>query len=450
MVRSVIFSVIFLMSLRGVYAQEIKRLSLREAVKTGLSNNINLNQQKNLLRSSRVTKTAGMLGLGPSVSINGNAGTNNGNTFIQQVGIVNGESDFMRASLNASMPLFSGLSTLNTYRQSASLYEAQLHLVHRTSQDVIRDISRQYLACLLDEQLVKINQKNLETQQRQRDLISELVNAGSRAEVDLKNQEYQVKNAELILLRSKNTLRNDKAMLSQLLQVDPAVVIDLEEPSWNIDDLSNLSAEELYQVAGDRRSDLKTAESNEKASEFGYHANQGYYFPSISAFAQYGSAYNYIYPNKVQLDPNNRSFDQQFVNDNTNLTYGISFQIPLYGAFQNRSSTARSRAQYENAKLQKENTEIVVKSEVLLAHQNLQDAITSYTVAQAQLQAAETANALEKERYELGISDIVAITVSNQSYTRAEADYASAKYTLMFQKLMINHAAGTLTFEDVP
>lgn len=449
MTRSIYF-LGFLFLSATVSAQESKRISLQDAVKTGLTNNVNLNQQKNLLRSSKVTKLSGALSLGPTVNVNGNAGTNNGNTFIQQVGIVNGESDFANANLNAVMPLFSGLSNINMYRQSSSLYEAQFYNVHRTSQDVIRDVSRQYLACLLDEQLVKINGKNLETQQRQKDLIAEHVNAGSRAEVDLKNQEYQVKNAELTLLRSKNTLRNDKAMLSQILLLDPSITIDLEEPSWTVDDLSGVAAEELYKLASETRGDLRRAESSEKAAQFGYRSARGRYLPSVSAFAQYGSAYNYIYPNTLDANPANRSFDQQFLNDNTSLTYGISFTIPIYGAFQNRANAARTRAAFENAKLQTENTAIIVKTEVLLAYQNLQDAITNFTVAQAQLQAAETANALEKERYDLGISDIVAFTISTQYYTQAQADYASSRYTLMFQKLLINHATGTLKFEDVP
>lgn len=105
---------------------------------------------------------------------------------------------------------------------------------------------------------------------------------------------------------------------------------------------------------------------------------------------------------------------------------------------------------YENAKLQTENTEIVAKSEVLLAYRNLKDAESAFEAATAQLDAAEISNALERERYTLGISDIVALTQSNQALTQAQGDYESARYTLMFQKLLINYATGTLQYEDIP
>lgn len=432
--------------------QQPSNLTFKEAVKIGLERNLTLNQQENLLVSSKVAKTSGLLSMGPTVSINGNAGRNDGNSFIQQEGrVVNGVSDFAGASIDARMPLFRGLNSLQTYRQTSAAYEAQIHFVNRTQQDVIRDISRQYLTCLLDQQLVRINEKNLETQQQQYEQIREQVAAGSRAEVDLKNQEYQVKNASLLAVRARNTLRNDKATLAQTLQLDPSIPFGLEEPAWSLSgDLDSLSLEELYQIAGDRRSDLERARQNQKVAQFGYRATQGSYFPSITAFASYGSAYNYIYRNEVLTDVDNRTFNQQFFTDNTQLQYGVSFSIPIYGAFQNRSNVVRNKMLYENAKLQTENTELLVKSEVLLAYQNVQDAQTSFEAATAQLEAAKTSYDLENERYALGISDIVALTQSAQAFTRAEGDHASALYTLMFQKLLINYATGTLKFEDIP
>lgn len=435
------------------FAQDstLTTLTFKDAVKIGLENNLNLNQQKNNLVSTRVDRTSGLLSFGPSVNINGNAARNDGNSFNQQEGrVINGVLDFTRASIDANMPLFRGLSVQNNYKQSVNLYEAQLQNVSRTNQDVIRDIARQYLTCLLDQRLVLINEKNLESQQQQYDQIREQVNVGSRAEVDLKNQEYQVKNANLLLLRARNTLRNDKAILAQTLQLDPSITFGLEEPAWTVGSQENLGLDELYEIGVARRSDLKMAHYNEKAARFGYQATKGNYFPTVNLFASYGSAYNYIHPSAGNPSPDNREFEQQFTSDNTQLTYGLSFRIPLYNAFQTRSNVVRNRILYENSKLATENVALTVKSEILLAHQNLQDARAAFEAAESQLEAARISNSLERERYLLGISDIVALTQANQLLTRAEADYESARYTLMFQKLQVNYATGTLQFDDIP
>lgn len=426
-------------------------LSFKEAVKIGLQNNITLNQEENTLIATRTDKTSRWLQLGPIVSLNGNAGRNDGNSFNRQQGrVINGVLDFTNVSIDASMPLFNGLNVMHSARQSNSLYEAQLNRVNRSRQDVIRNVSGQYLTCLLDQQLVNINEKNLETQVKQYEQIRAQIEAGSRAEVDLFNQEYLVKNGELLVLRANNTLRNDKAALSQTLQLDPSISFELEEPAWQLTDLSLLSVEELYTIASERRSDLEQAKQTEKSAQYGYYALKGNYFPSVYAFASYGSAYNYIHRSEDIPDPQNRTFDQQFFTDNTQLTYGVTFRVPIYGAFQNRARVVRSKMVYENSKIQTSGLENTVKSEVLLAYQNLQDAQASFKVAESQAKAAELSYSLEKERYDLGITDIVSLTQASQAYTRAQGDYASAKYTLMFQNLLINYAVGTLKFEDIP
>jgi outer membrane protein len=451
MKKSLIVFMAACLALSSVAQQPPAKLTFKEAVKIGLDRNPTLNQEKNNLVTSTVTKTSSLLQLTPSVSVNGNAGRNDGNSFNQQQGaVVNGILDFVGANINASMPLFNGLNNLNTYRQSASQFDAQAQVVNRTSQDVIRNVAAQFLVCLLDQQLLLIQQRNLETQQRQYEQISEQVAAGSRAEVDLINQEFQVKNAELLVLRAANTLRNDKLVLAQTIQLDPSVPFELAEPEWDLNSVvEELDLNTLYATALDRRGDLASARFTEKATYLGYQATKGTYFPRVSLFAQYGSRYNYVHPTET-FTPVNRTFEQQFFEDNLQLTYGMSFFIPIYGGLSTRSTVVRNKMAYQNARLTTENTELTVKSDVQRAYQNYYHVRANYDATVAQLKAAELTFMLEQERYNLGITDIVSLTQANQNYTRAQADYASAKYTLLFQKILINYATGTLRFEDVP
>src|SRR5687768_4506465 len=106
--RRIVFLLTGIVSTLAVFAQEKipSSLTLKEAVKIGLDNNLNLNQQKNLLIASKVAKSSGLLSFGPSVNINGNAGRNDGNSFNQQQGrVINGVLDFVNASVDANMPL---------------------------------------------------------------------------------------------------------------------------------------------------------------------------------------------------------------------------------------------------------------------------------------------------------------------------------------------------------
>ncbi len=423
------------------------KLSFKEAVKIGLQNNVILNQQKNQLEYTQINKTSSLLQMGPSIQANGDAYRNDGNSFNQNEGrVVNGVIDFVNGNVSANMPVFSGLFFMNQYRQAKNFNDAQLHQVQRSTQDVIRDVSDQYLVCLLDQEINTINKENVNTQQVQYDQIKEQVRLGAKAEADLYNQEYQLKNAELLLVRSQNKLKNDIAVLALTLQIDPTIYFEVERVNWDINAAvaDTLSFDQLYATAVDRRSDLKQAEFSEKAAHYGYSSQKGRYYPSIYAGIQYGSRYNYIH------GEDNRSFGDQFGKDNIALGYGLSLSIPIYNGLANRSQAAFSKVAYKNAQIRHQNTEMTVKSDVLRAYQNFRDAWTSYEASAAQLRAAKLTYQMELERYNLGISNIVQLSLVNQTYVRAQGDLQTALFTLMFQKLLISYAAGTLRFEDIP
>jgi outer membrane protein len=413
--RSVFVLAGFLFSFQCV-AQAPAALTFRDAVRIGLENNVTLNREKNQLEYTQINKTSSMLQLGPSIQADGSAYRVDGNSFNQQAGeVVNGQIDYVNGSISASMPVFNGMRQVNLYKQANSQNEAQLHLVNRTSQDVIRDVANQYLTCLLDVQLIRIDEENVAAQQIQYDQISEQVKLGARAEADLYNQEYLLKNAELLLLRSRNKLKNDKAILAQTIQIDPSAPFELAEINWDVDAIiaDSVSLDQMYATALERRSDLKQAENAEKASHFGFSSFKGRYYPSIYAGASFGSRYNYIHGG------DNRSFSDQFMEDNRQFSYGLSLTIPIYNGLLYRSQAAQSRATYENAKNLHKNTEVVVKTDVIRTHQNFRDAVTNYSASLAQLRAAELSYQMEKERYDRGISNIVQLAVVNLTFIRA-------------------------------
>jgi outer membrane protein len=423
------------------------KLSFKDAVKIGLENNVTLNQQKNQLAYTQVNKTSSLLQIAPSIDASANAYRVDGNSFNPNEGkVVNGKTDYINASIDASIPVFNGMNVINTYRQAHNTNEAQLHQVNRSNQDVIRDVAAQYLTCLLDQELIQIDEENIASQKLQYDQIHAQVELGSKAEADLYNQEYQLKNAELLLVRSRIKLRNDIATLALTIQVDPTNIFGVEEINWDINALvaDSVSLNEMLALAQGRRSDLKQADFSEKAARFGYSALKGRYYPSLYAGASYGSRYNYIYGDV------NRTFDQQFREDNVSFSYGLNLSIPIFYGFQRRSQAAFSKVTYENAKIRTHNTQVTVKSDVIRAYQNFNDTKTAYSASSAQLRAAELTYNMEKERYDLGISTMVQLTTTNQAYVKAKGDFQNAKYNLMFQRLMIAYATGTLKIEDIP
>jgi outer membrane protein len=439
---------VFFITINCALGQQGRSLTLTDAVKIALDNNINLKQEDNRLEIFQANKANAYANLAPNLSASGNYGRVDGNQWIEQEAqLINSKRTFLGASVDANLVLFNGFNRLKQTKRTVNALEAQAHFVERTRETVIRDVANQYLQCLLDEQLLLIARENLENQQERLRQMEELVSAGSRAEVDLINQQYQTKNAELEVLKGEITLTNDKALLAQTLFLDPNEYFDVVEPTW---ELSQFAYEEyeidsLLQVALQYRTDIKQAYSTEEASKFDLQAQRGAYFPRLSAFFSYESFYN----NLTGTEPT-RTFDQQFFTDNIRKTYGVAMYIPIFTGFQNRAQVVAAKVNYQNSQLEKEGLENTAKLEVLRAYQNLQNAIKGYEVTRSQLESAELNFELQEERYNLQASSYVEFVQANSDFVTAQGAFAQSKYILLFQDFMLQFALGTLGTEDIP
>ncbi|QSE95874.1 TolC family protein [Fulvivirga lutea] len=442
--KRILISITTILISAGFSVAQENTLLFSEAVKIALDNNVSLKQQNNQQYVNQAQKRSSMARVAPSVNAFAQAWRVQGNQFIEQEArVVNdAETSNFYGTVDANMVLFNGMSNMNTIRQADANLEAQQHLVARTRQDVITNVSNQYLQCLLDSELLRIAQEDLKNQQTQLNQVTEMVKAGSRAKVDQYNQEATVKAAELAVLRAQIRLRRDKVTLSQTLLIDPETSFEIEQPSWsfNREELDDNTLESLYITAMSNRGDLLRAEKNVFSTKKGMAINRSAFIPTLSAYGSLNSRYS---------DASIPSFSDQF-DANLRKEYGLRLSIPIFTGMQNNTNYVRSRVNHDNAKLDYENAKVAVKADVLNAYQNYRDASVSYDASKAQLEAAELSFRLESERYQLGVSDLVAFTQANQRYVQAKGDMAQASYTLLFQDILLQYATGTLTVDDIP
>jgi outer membrane protein len=459
-------------------------LTFEEAVKKALRNGVQLNQQRNNLELSQMQKLSSIASIGPNVSLNGFASQFNGNSFNQQAGeVIIGVRDNFQGTLSANMNLFSGFNRINSIKQFASALDAQSYFVNRTSQDVINTVSIQYLQVMLDAELLKIGQKNFETQDKQLQQIKELVSLGARSPVDEYNQDALTKAAELRLVQAEISLNNDKTLLTQTLLIDPFEQYDVESPNWDLTVIGNetLNIEELAEKAKQYRGDYLRAVKNEESSKYGARAAKGLMMPSLFAFGNYGSSYNYQHgvPDSIsttitrpivvfdsstptgyavgsssttvgEANPSvQRPFRDQFRNDNVFKQYGLQLTIPLFNGLQNRTTYIQQKVLYNNNQLVRKNMEYQIKNDVLRAVRTYEGAKKAFAISIDQLKAAEIAFGLETERYNLGVTNFVDYTNANRALVQAQTDKAQAEYRFVFQKILLEYAVGTLKAEDI-
>lgn len=422
-----------------------KILTFKEAVKIAMQNSYLLNQQKNNLQVNQVNRTAAYAGLGPTLSVSGSMLRIDGNTFNPNVGeVVNGVFDQISGSVNANMNLFNGFYQINRVKQNNNLLEAQSFYINRTAQDVLNTVAVQYLTVLLDVELLKIANENFTAMQKQLDQVKEQVALGARGPVDEYNQDSQTKAAEIKALQAEINLTNDKALLTQTLLIDPRDQFDVAKPSWNVNEVGTekYELEALFETALQTRGDYLRAQRNETAARYGMHATRAQMMPSVSAFGTLYSAYNHAHG-----DPGVRPFEKQFRQDNLRKVYGLQLNIPIFGGNSNlqyRAAYVQQKINYSNMQVLTKNTEVQVKTDVMRAYQNFNLYKRTFTAAIEQFEAAEMAFQLESERYNLGITNFVDFINANRVLVQSQTDKAQAEYRLLFQKVLLDYAVGTL------
>lgn len=441
MVRGILITGFVLSSFMGWTQQQ---LTFEEAVKIGLKKNVLYNQQKNQLMLNEAQKLNSMGNFLPNVNITGNYSHQSG----QQQNTTSGDledlqTDYFGAQLNANLTIFNGMKNVTSLSQTNNQVLAQTYLLKRSSQDVVSLVATQYLQVLLDQELLKIAQENLKTQQALLDQMQGFYDVGSRAITDVYSQDALLKTAQVSVIRARSSLVNDKALLAQTLQIspDPSQTYEVTYPVFSqaLGDYQNFSIDSLLTIASRNRSDLKQMEHQVKANRYAMMSATSGYLPSITAFANYGSFYYSLIP---------ENFNGQFQTLNPSLQYGINLTIPIFSRFQTRTQRVQTKVTYENSKLNRENLEKTVKVDVQRAHNNLLNAIEGYQASLSQFQAGELALQTQKESYELGISSQVALAQANQTYILGAASKAQAEVTLLFQKILLEYSLGTLNVED--
>lgn len=414
------------------------KLTFEEAVKIGLERNVFLKQQKNQLENNQAQKLAAVGNYMPNLSISGvlqrqegqQANTTNGN-------LENLTTDYIGGQLNSGVTLFNGLRNYNNLSQANNQLLAQGYLIKRSTQDVVSFVANQYLQVLLDQELVRIAEENFKTQNTILEQIQGFVDAGSRAVTDLYNQDAQSKTAQVALIRTRNTLSNDKSILAQTLQLDPSQPFEVAYPSLaeDLKKYKDVSLDSLIAIALANRSDLKQLDHQVKANRYGYRAALAPALPSVNLFANYGSFYYSLIAD---------DFSGQFKTLNPSLSYGANLNIPIFNRFQTRTQRVSSKVQLDNSLLNYQNLEKTVKLEVQRAQNNFINALENYDASLAQFQAGELALQTQQESYRLGVSAQVALAQANQTFVAGAAAKVQAEVTLLFQKILLEYSLGTL------
>ncbi|MEL7146588.1 MAG: TolC family protein, partial [Bacteroidota bacterium] len=357
-----LFFLLFLISNVST-AQEV--LTLEKCLQIALDNNLQIKRAENNYLIAKSNKIGAIGAFLPSLEANIGydyfVGTNFDQNAARQVTATTNSSN---PNLSSSWTIFNGLSNLNSYRQSQANMKAAKFGIERDKLNTKSSVYSAYLSIILDKENIKISEERVELLESQLTRVEEREKVGVSNMEDVYNFRSQLANEKLSLINLRNTLRSDELTLYQLLMLDLSKSYEVA-PFYAEDEvlLSVAPFQDILANTLEFSPTIKAAQYQQDASKFAFKQASGARYPTISAFARYGSNYSsngatnpeqpFFDPDTGEpgfnFEPNATFFEQLGYNQFEYL--GFTMNIPIFSNFSIKNGIQTARLNYRNSEI---------------------------------------------------------------------------------------------------
>ncbi|MEK6780706.1 MAG: TolC family protein [Bacteroidota bacterium] len=476
MKRVVLFNILFLLMLGGLYAQEPRQWTLQECVDVALEKNLRVKRSLYNVESSKITLLQSKMAFLPTL----NAGTAYGQNFGRALNPVtnlyaNRNSNTINVQANSALTLFNGLRLQNTFRQSAVDYDASNEDFSKAKNDVIINVVTLYTNVIFNKELFGNTKYQLSSSQQQLERIKKQVIAGSLPKSNELNQEAQVATNEVNLINQENSLNLSMLQLKQSMQLPGSTPFDVAIPELETEDLIlEQTPEEIYDISLQTMPEIKSAILRVQSAQLGLKASKGNLYPrftvnanatsnysSVSDQARYAfdsdnppsissspigitqpgneQVYSYVPATKKIAD----GYDERDqLKDNVFKSFSFQLSIPVFNGLQTRSAVQRAAITNELAQISKQETENTLRQTIESAYNDAFSAAKTYAASLKQVNAREEAYRMNKQRFDLGALSYVEYQISENDLFQAKSDLTRAKYNFIFKKKVLDFYQG--------
>ena len=451
-----------------VQAQET--ITLQQATEIALKSNLQIKQAQIFEALSAENLSQSKYALLPTLNAGNNLNFNFGrsidplsNQFVNQaVTSTNG-------NLFAGVTLFQGFQRLNLIAQSKYELEADKSNTQKAKNDLLLAVVTSYLQVLNNQDVLKAANQQLALTQQQLDRTQKLFDVGNNTLADISQVKAQTATAELNVTNAQNQLDLSFLTLAQLMERDPAIPFNVEQPL--IDEIKQVntaySAVEVLRTAMKTFPDIQLAEYNRRALAKAVDVARGNYYPRLNLQGSLGTGFSngrqqfvdrqadgtnspigFVQgTNQVVLTPNfTNSFEltpfRTQIDENFNQSLGFSLSIPLFNGFAVRSSVRTAKLNLRNSELNVQLSKNNLNKVINQAVYDLRAAERRFYSAQTAYESSKDAFNVNQQRYDVGLVNSLDYTQSQTNLNQAQFDLIQARYDLIFRSKVIDYYLG--------
>lgn len=331
----------------------------------------------------------------------------------------------------ANQRLFDFGYTNNLVESSQLAQKAQEQDVSARRAIVILNVQRTYFNSLKRRRLVQIAEETVRERGAIKFQIEQLYRKQLKSKLDLDLVQVELTNAQSQLVRARNDLKASFADLNRAMGIsgpEDYVLDDLSIQVRPLRPMESLINESLAHP------ELRKAKEIAASAEARVRATKKLYLPTVTAFASAGDFH---------------AFDQdRKINEGGWWTAAGMVSMPLFTGFLIENQVREASAQQVAAEATSMNIEQALTQQVTNTFLDTVTLAQQIKLAEEQVQTAQEALRLAKQRYKLGLGSVVEVTQSEVSLTAAQTRLAETQYDYKIAEVTLAYAAGLTTTSD--
>ena len=304
--------------------------------------------------------------------------------------------------------------------------QAQDQATEGTRADILLVTSQSYFQVLRAQAVLKVAQQTVAARQLVADQVSALAQSNLRSNLDVSFANVNVSDAKLLQVQTENDIHSAEAALAAAMGLPGVTEFSLSEEALPGELPAKVA--DLIAQAVDQRPELRELRLQETAAERFARAEHDLNYPTLGVTGTAGfvpTSENGVVPPRYGA-------------------VGLNITIPVFngGLYRARQAEAELKARATGQNIS--DLQNRVARDVRVAYLNAATARDRMSLTQQMEDQARMALELAQGRYDLGLSNIVELSLAQLNLTAAQIANANARYDYQTQRVLVDYQIGAL------
>lgn len=427
-------------------SDEPLKLSLDDAIRRGLENNLGLKEAESGEKLFQGEKNIALQQFLPTVNLSGGTGVFQHNLAAQGFGpktlaqfgsLFPGgpppnlslitKDDLTQGQVSLRQTLFSGVVIAGWKAAGAAAKSAYFAKMSARG-EVVQQVATAYLQCIADGSEVDNATALVKADEVQYQHAQAAHEAGTAANLDVLRPKVELQSQQQVVIVARNKLEKDLILLKREIGIDPGQKIILTDPA-PYSDLADQTPAEVRAIAYKSRQDYQNLQNQIIELRAAHAAYRAQRWPSLSFNGYYGV-------DKVNGSPSHGVFAAMG-----------TLNIPVFREAGIRGESDTAAAQLAAANAQFSDLRTKIDQQVRSALLDVAAARKLVEVSKSNVDLATQALSDETDRVNAGVDDTLPLVTAQASLAAAQTNYVQSLYRYNLSKLALARASGVIELQ---